>query len=556
MALEYLFAFVMMLSVLIFVHELGHFLVAKACGVRVLKFSLGFGNPIGIGRYRLRWKRGHTEYVVAWIPLGGFVKMLGEYTEDASDEEAVAHPSETLPGRPLWQKLSIVFAGPAMNLLLPVLVFMVILAIGLDRRGTLVGTVEAGSPAAVAGIEAGDQIVQVDDQPVDFWEDLEGAIVPNPGGTATLVYRRDGAEQRTQLEVGARQGLDEFGTTRDLGWIGLEDSLPRAQIAIAGSDAPARAAGLRSGDRVISVAGEPADDWYRFEAAYAAAGTTGRVEFGIERGSGDPPEKLTLRVPALGSAAALGVGYASVVITGVTPDSAASRAGLEAGDVVLTVGGAPVASFGAFAEVVRDSEGRTLELDVARDGVQRRVDVTPELTTYELGMGLEETRYMVGITAERALPGSIAIDRVRNPLVSLPRAVGMTVDLTHAFLRGLGKLVTGEVSRKQLAGPIGIAQLAGDAYRRGWESYLKVMVLISINLGILNLLPIPILDGGQALVFLVEGVRRGPLSLRTREVVQQLGLTVLILLMGLAFWNDISRNWSSVVDWLRRGAGL
>jgi len=556
MAFEYLFAFVMMLSVLIFVHELGHFLVAKACGVRVLKFSLGFGNPIGIGRYRLRWKRGHTEYVVAWIPLGGFVKMLGEYTDDTSDEEAVAHPSETLPGRPLWQKLSIVFAGPVMNLLLPVLVFMVGLAIGLDRRGPVVGTVEAGSPAAVAGIEAGDRIVRVDGQPVNFWDDLELAIVPNPGGTATLVYRRDGAEQRTELDIGARQGLDEFGKTRDLGWIGLENTLPRARIAIAEAGAPARAAGLLSGDRVISVAGEPVDDWYGFAATYAAAGTTGRVEIEIERATGDPPENLTLQVPALGSTAALGVGQASVVISGVTPDSAASIAGLEAGDVVLSVGGVPVGSFGAFAEAVRDSEGRTLELDVAHDGVQRRVDVTPELTTYELGMGLEETRYMVGITAERSLPGTISIDRVRNPLVSLPRAVGMTVDLTRAFLRGLGKLVTGEVSRKQLAGPIGIAQIAGEAYQRGWESYLKVMVLISINLGILNLLPIPILDGGQALVFLVEGVRRGPLSLRTREFVQQIGLTVLILLMGLAFWNDISRNWSAVVDWLRRGAGL
>ena len=132
----------------------------------------------------------------------------------------------------------------------------------------------------------------------------------------------------------------------------------------------------------------------------------------------------------------------------------------------------------------------------------------------------------------------------------------MTVDVTHMFLRGLAKIVTGEVSRKQVAGPIGIAQIAGNALQRGWETYLSTLVLISINLGILNLLPIPILDGGQAALFLAEGVKRSPLSLRTRLVFQQIGLTVLMLLMGMAFWNDISRHWSKVVDWLRSGTGL
>ena len=132
----------------------------------------------------------------------------------------------------------------------------------------------------------------------------------------------------------------------------------------------------------------------------------------------------------------------------------------------------------------------------------------------------------------------------------------MTVSMTSTFLRGFAKIVTGEISSKSLAGPIGIAEIAGSAFQRGWETYLSIMVLISINLGILNLLPIPILDGGQALLFLVEGVKRSPLSLRTREIVQQIGLTVLVMLMGLAFWNDISRNWSRVIDWLRSGPGL
>jgi regulator of sigma E protease len=149
----------------------------------------------------------------------------------------------------------------------------------------------------------------------------------------------------------------------------------------------------------------------------------------------------------------------------------------------------------------------------------------------------------------------VAIDRQTNPLIALPRAVGMTVELTHTFLRGFGKVITGEVSRKQVAGPVGIAVITAKAFERGWEIYLSIMVLISINLGILNLLPIPILDGGQAVIFAIEGVRRAPLSLRTREIFQQIGFTVLVLLMGLAFWNDLSPLGARLIEWLSAASG-
>ena len=151
-ASSFLFAFVAMLGVLIFVHELGHFLVAKACGVRVLKFSLGFGSPIGIGRYRLRWERNGTEYVAAWFPLGGFVKMLGENPDEEDSSEALSNPDEAMNNKPIWQRLAIVFAGPAMNLLLPVLIFTVQLGIGIPRGAPVVGTVEPASAGAEAGL--------------------------------------------------------------------------------------------------------------------------------------------------------------------------------------------------------------------------------------------------------------------------------------------------------------------------------------------------------------------------------------------------------------------
>ncbi|MEE9607190.1 MAG: RIP metalloprotease RseP [Myxococcota bacterium] len=555
--LSYVFAFVLLLGVLIFIHELGHFAVAKLCGVRVLKFSLGFGAPVGIGRHRLSRTIGHTEYVVGWIPLGGFVKMLGENPDEADDPSARAHPSETLGAKPLWQKLAVVFAGPAMNLLFPVAVFTGTLFVGLLRPDAVIGTVEVASPAAQAQLRPGDRIAALDGASVRWWEDVEEAVRSRPGERLTLSYERDGEAATLELVAGTRSGFDEFGEVQPVGWVGLGHGRPRAMLGIPDAAAAAAVAGLRSGDLVRAVAGEAVEDWHELAAAYAAADPAAAVEFDVERGPQDSPERLAVTVAALGDLAALGVVPANVLVSSVSPDSPAARGGLEAGDLILSVDGRPVGSFASFAETVRTSGGRALDLVLARAGESRRVAIAPELTETDVGLGIKEPRYLVGITAEAAtLPGSTVMDRERNPLIAIPRAVAMTVEITHTFLRGLGKLITGEVSRRQLAGPIGIAEIAGNAFQRGWETYLSIMVLISINLGILNLLPIPILDGGQALLFIVEGLKGSALSLRTRAFVQQIGLTVLLLLMGMAFWNDLSRHWSKIVDWLRSGTGL
>jgi regulator of sigma E protease len=278
------------------------------------------------------------------------------------------------------------------------------------------------------------------------------------------------------------------------------------------------------------------------------------VPFEVKRGSGPEPETLRVEVPALGSLAALGVVRANALISGVEQGSPADRAGLEKDDLILEYDGKPVTYFDSFAQAVSTSQGRSLPLVYARDGEQQRIVIAAEPIPTDTGFGVEETRYRIGITGSQALVvGSVAIDRERNPFVAFPRAVEMTVHITRVFMVGLGKLITGEVSSRNLAGPIGIAQIAGHAYKKGWETYLRIMMLISINLGILNLLPIPVLDGGQATLFLVEGIKRSPLSLRTKLAVQQIGITMLILLMGLAFWNDLSRLWSQVVDWLPGG---
>jgi regulator of sigma E protease len=228
----------------------------------------------------------------------------------------------------------------------------------------------------------------------------------------------------------------------------------------------------------------------------------------------------------------------------------AEEAGIRPGDLLVAVDGAPVGSFATFRETVLASGGRPLEVTLARDGETRSVKLAPRLAKATPEDPQEQ--YLIGIAAVNAsLPGGVALDRVRNPFVAVPRAVGVTIETTGAFLVGLQRIVSGDIPRSTIGGPIEIARQSHLALQRGWESFISLLVIISINLGILNLLPIPILDGGQALIFTIEGIKRGPLPLRAREWVQQVGLFLLVGLMGFAFWNDVSKYWTSFFDWLR-----
>jgi regulator of sigma E protease len=567
---EFAFAFVMMVGVLITVHEFGHFLAAKLCGVRVLKFSIGFGPPIGLGRFRLAWRRSGTEYTIAWFPLGGFVRMLGDTSEEAlgdrtEEPDWASDPElarQTLGAKPIWQKLFIIFAGPAMNLLLPVAVLWGTLAVGVDRPSAVVGTVERGSPAEAAGLLPGDRIAAVDGEPVAWWDEVEAAIRERPAGRMTLALERPGAPAalRVELDVAARPGLDIFRDTRDVGWLGLQHARQKAVLGITDAASPAARAGLQSGDRVVAVAGREVGDWNELAAAYAAfqpisvtsfSHSPTSVRLTVERGAEGAKQTREVEVPALGSLERLGAIPAVVLVASVSAGMPAAEAGLVPGDLIVAVDGQPIGSFVTFQETVFASQGRTLAIQVAKDGATRTLRVAPRRTETEVA-GTKEDLYLIGIQGENAiLPGAAALDRELDPLVALPRAASLTWDATALFLRGLKKLVTGEISRKNLGGPIEIARQSQLALQRGFQDFLQLLVLISINLGILNLLPIPILDGGQALVFTVEAVKRGPLSARTREIVQQVGLVFLVMLMGFAFWNDLSRHWASFVEWLR-----
>ena len=270
---DYLFAAVPMLGTLVFVHELGHFLAAKACGVRVLKFSLGFGPPIGFGPFQMRWVRGGTEYVVAWLPLGGFVKMLGEPMLGAdSESEAVidASPDEYLSSKNTAQKLLITFAGPAMNLLLPVAAFMLVLWVGVPRATNVVGMVERGSPAAEVGLAPGDRLLSVDGEDVAWWREVRQAVAESTGSRVRLAVERNGEQLVFDVPVERRGTLDPFGDVAEEGWIGVGSRRLPTLLGVPVNDSRGAIAGLRSGDRVTHVGDVEIEDWEGLRAAYAA----------------------------------------------------------------------------------------------------------------------------------------------------------------------------------------------------------------------------------------------------------------------------------------------
>ena len=424
---QVLLAAVLMLGPLITVHEFGHFAAAKLCGVQVLKFSIGFGPPIGFGRFRMSWTRGGTDYVVAWLPLGGFVKMLGENPDEIDSPEVEADPSHALRSKPTWQKLLVVFAGPAMNLALPVFVFAATLAYGIDRREAVVGNVEPESPAAQAGLLPGDRLLSIQGEPIAWWDELEKQVRSQPGRRLDLDVEREGRRFDLQVEVEERAGLDIFRLNSEVGWLGLQHERQMAVVGITSSDTPAARAGLRSGDRVARVGETPVEDWTAFAGAYAQR--QGSVELTLIRGADEDESEVRLSVPALGSVARLGVIPAVVLVKEVSEGKPAARAGIQPGDLIVAVDGAPLGSFSTFQETVFASKGRVLEILAARGGETQRFSIRPELT--KLGDdGLGGELYLIGIKGDNAtLPGVIATDQVINPFVAFPRAVGMTLCL-------------------------------------------------------------------------------------------------------------------------------
>lgn len=428
---------IVMLGILVFVHELGHFCVAKFSGVKVLKFSLGFGPRL------VSKKWGETEYLICAIPLGGYVQMLGEEGESASEELSAEERRRSFAAQSVGRRTAIIAAGPFMNLLLPFLVMPVAFLVGVDLpafldRPACLGYVAPETEGSAAGFQAGDCVVAINETPVRSWNDSNVALISHAGSTLRFTVERAG--ERTTItmkpEEGGLEGLQSLGL------------LPR-QEAIVGALAPgmpAQAAGMKEGDRIVSIAGEPLQSWYDLKRL-------------IQKSDGAPQ--------------------------------------------VFTV---------------------------------QRNETTLDLSIEPVREKTNGADYLIGIA-----PRQETVFKRFGPVEAIKAGADRSVELIHLTIVFIQKLFTGNVSAKNIGGPITVVQIAGQAAQTDVASILSVLAFLSIQLGILNLLPIPILDGGHLFFNFYELVLRRPLSLRAREIAQQVGLVLILLLMVLAFYNDIMR---------------
>ena len=450
--LSYVLAFLVAIGVLVAVHEYGHFWMARRMGIRVLRFSIGFGKAL--------WTRrgaDGTEYAIAAIPLGGYVKLLDE--REGPVDPALA--SQAYNRKPVWARILVLLAGPLANFLFAVVAYWVLFVAGIPALKPVIGEVEADSTAARAGLQAGDEIVRVGAQAAGT---REAAVL------ALLDELMNG--QAIELDV-----RDEAGATRA---VRLQIDGDRRALTEPGALLP----------------GLGFDFWYPV-------------------------------VPAR--------------VGKVLPGSPAERAGLREGDQVLEVAGQPVADFPSLVATVQPKPGSRLDFTIERDGQTLTVPV--EVEAQREGERLIG-RIGVQPAAPEALPDGMRTLERYGPVEAVAKATGKTWGMSVLTVRMLWNVATGDVSVKNLSGPINIAEYAGFSARQGILAFLSFLAIVSVSLFVLNLLPIPILDGGQVVYQLAELAKGSPLSERAQAVGQQIGLLLLLVLMSFAFYNDLSRLFS------------
>ena len=441
-------AFIVALGVLITVHEFGHFWVARRCGVRVERFSVGFGRAL----WR-RTDRQGTEYVLAIIPLGGYVKMLDERVEAVAPE----FRHQSFNNKKIWQRAAIISAGPIANFIFAVFAYWLVFVIGVPSVRPVVANVTANSIAAQSNISPGMELKSVAGIETPDWDSVRMALVGEIGDDQTTVdVAQFGSSQVVEKTLDLRQWQFD----------------PEKQ------------------DPVVSLGMIPRGP---------------QIESGLQE---------------------------------VQPDSAAQKAGLQAGDRIVKVDGQILESWQSFVIQVRDNPGKPIALEVERAGNPVALTLTPD--TKSAGKG--KIQGFAGVVPKVIpLPDEYKTIRQYGPFVAFYEAGDKTWQLMKLTVSMLGKLITGDVKLNNLSGPISIAQGAGMSAEYGLVSYLTFLALISVNLGIINLFPLPVLDGGHLLFLAIEKLKGGPVSERVQDFSYRIGSVLLVLLMGLALFNDFSR---------------
>lgn len=548
-ALGYLYThilpFVILLSILVFVHELGHYLVAVWCRVRVEVFSIGFGKKI------FSFKRGHTVYCLSLIPLGGYVKMFGEQGSEmvVTDDDRKVSYSHKNP----WQRIAIVLAGPMMNFLFAVLVFAVISQVGEQVRAPVVAAVTAGSEADKAGLKAGDKIIEANSETVRSYEDFQKILNRNKGSNvhATLVDA-SGAEKKLSLPVVSITNPNIFSLESQLGQVeGIEPLAQNATVAVI-PDSPAYKIGLRTGDEIIAVNGQKIRLWTDFQKSFLTANQNLTLEIerpSLELDENEMPKtrtKLSLAIPQgeikkFKTTEAFGFDQPHLYLGSIMKGTPAEQAELMMYDKIVSINRKPIVKWTDLQEIVKSFDGKeALSILIVRDGTQIMKKITPKVTELTNSFGGIEKSYKVGISPllNYAEPETVVV-RAQTPIHALIHGTMRTVDVSIMTFMSFVKLFQGQVSPKNLGGMVSIGKVAKDSFEVGPQAFFMTMGILSVSLFILNLLPIPVLDGGHLVFYTIELIKGSPLSLKKMEIAQQVGFVLLIGLMILAQFNDI-----------------
>ena len=552
--------FLVLIGPLVIVHELGHMIVARLLGIGVLSISFGVGRPL------LRTVFGGTEWSVRMFPIGGYVRLLGEDSDEPVPE---ARRAESFATRPPWQRMAVILGGPLANVLLAVPLFFAITVHQETALASEIGTVFTGLPAAEADLRPGDRVVAVDGEPVRYWEELNQRLLVSPGRELKLTIERAGVEKPLEKYVRPREHIrpDAAPSEAPVGLIGIAPHRRLPQVGIISAQSPAGLAGMHSFDVVLAIQGRPAKSLADLDPLVNPHGggmlvvsyvrptrsvgfaAVGRLEPAVA--TVVPTLEPVLAVQALTPAdRALvakprghydaGVRPADLFVYDIEVGSSAEGLGLHRGDLLLRLDDAVLTSWELFERALEERPTaehqivwfRPQSATVHQARFQLAAPVGPEL-------GARAARF--GAVGPQALEPGRLIEVDRRMPRALARAVERTGAVSMLIARTLLGVATHAVSASSIGGPLQLVVAAGKSAREGWTAFLAMAALVSLNLGLINLLPLPLLDGGQGALVIVEGLLGREVSLRSRRRATAVGLVLLVALFLFASWNDLTR---------------
>ncbi|MCX7807100.1 MAG: site-2 protease family protein [Deltaproteobacteria bacterium] len=530
--------FVLLASALVITHEVGHFACARLFGVEVVRFSLGIGpRLIGV-------RLSHTEYVVSLIPLGGYIRLLGEHGD--GEEE---HPG-SFSRRALWQQAAIVMAGPLMNLLLPFLLLFFVFLGDQELTPSVVGRVMPGMPA-FGQLEVGDRILAVDGRPISTFQELSRWIEARPRQWIRLTVERQ--QRRSDISLFTESALVEepFGIRKEVGRIGISPQSPLAVIGVPSPHSPAALAQLRTFDRIVAVGGQPIERFTDLQMALNRnRGSTIPITYfrpqpfeGIARllqvAFYEP--RMTLLLPDAGPGDGLlraGIEATDLYVAFVAPNSLGAQAGIRPGDRLLDIDGEEIKSFDELYAVFEKKPGLVHRIRFRRGGQELSSAIWVK---GEQGLTRDELRHRIGLFNWVPMSSPPPLPNPHLVIHAFREAYRTTWDLVQVTLLSLWHLLEGELPLRDVGGALLLFQETELAVEAGPMDYFVLMAIVSIHIGVLNLLPVPLLDGGQLLFLMIEALIRRPIPGHWRSAAQVMGLLVLILFAALALKNDLER---------------